>query len=532
MRQRVSGVFGRLQRTFGSLTTGQKMTAIIGSAALLVGGVLLFRWAAAPTYSPLFNELAPADASAIVDQLETDGTPYELTDGGSTILVPRDQVYDTRIGLSGEGLPAGDTTGYALLDDQDLSTSQFQEQTDYKRAMEGELANTIEALDGVATSVVHLAIPQEEIFADEQKPTTASVLVETTPGATLDPDQVQAVVHLVASSVEGLEPDQVTVADASGTVLSAPDGSLAAVGDARSQQVQDFEQRMSTSVQSMLDRVLGAGNTAVQVTADLNFDRTVTHTTRYFSDPESLPLAATTTTEEYTAPGGDGAGGVVGPDGQLDPGAAEVDGETSYRKESTTSDNAVGKTEEDREAAPGEVDSLHVAVVLDTQSLGAIEARDVEDMVASGLGINDRRGDTVEVSVMPFDRTAEEAAAEELAAAKAAEEKADLMSQLRTAALVLLVALLLLGAWLRGRKRRKARDQATTYVVEQLRRDAVERAEPPALEPSAALALESAPAPSTLPNTTAAARDEIAAMVERQPEEVAQLLRGWLVDHG
>jgi flagellar M-ring protein FliF len=535
MRNQVTGALARLQRTFASFTAGQKVTAVLGAAALLFAAVLTFQWASAPSYVPLFNNLAPADASAIVDQLESEGTAYELTDGGATILVPNEVVYDARIRLSGEGLPADDTSGYALLDDQGLDTSQFQEQTDFKRAMEGELADTIEALDGVDTAVVHLAMPQKEIFADEQEPTTASVLLGNQPGFTMAPEQVQAVVHLVSSSIEGLEPDNVTVADATGQVLSAPGDSFSAAADSQAQQVEAFEQRTSDSVQQMLDQVVGTGNSTVQVTAQLNFDKTVTNTTRYFADPETPPLAETSTTETYTAPGQTGPGGVVGPDGALDPtaGAAAGDGDTSYKKKSLTADNGVNKSVEQREAAPGSVGSLHVAIVMDTQAIGGIQADSVADLVSSGLGIDPKRGDTVEVQAMPFDRSAEEAAAAEIAAADAADQKAEMMSMARTGAVALLVLLLLVGAWLRNRKRTKARKEATTYVVEQLRQQSADRTERPALDAptAAAAALASAPTAPAMPDTSAVVRDEIAALVERQPEEVAQLLRGWLVDH-
>ena len=185
MRQQITGRLQSLQRTFGTFTAGQKAVAVVGSLALLLAGVMVFRWASTPSYSPLFTNIAPADASAVIDQLESSGTPYQLTDGGGTILVPRDQVYDARIQLSGEGLPSQGSEGYGLLDGQSLSTSQFQEQTSYKRAIEGELEKTIEALDSVQTAVVHVAMPQEKLFQSEQEPTTASVLLQTRPGATL-----------------------------------------------------------------------------------------------------------------------------------------------------------------------------------------------------------------------------------------------------------------------------------------------------------------------------------------------------------
>ena len=532
MRDQITGRFQAMQRTFAAFTTGQKTVAVVGGIAILFAGFFVFRWASTPSYAPLFTNVAAADASAIVEELDASGTPYQLSDGGATILVPRSEVYDTRIRLSGEGLPSEGSSGYDILDKQDLSTSQFQEETGYKRAMEGELQRTIEALDAVDTAVVHLALPQQELFAEEQKPTTASVLVETRPGSTLAPEQVQAVIHLVASSVEGLDPKQVTVADSTGKVLSTSGDGFDTAADTRSQQVKAFEDKMTTSVQGMLDKVLGAGNTAVQVTADLNFDKTVTNTKRYFTDPEAVPLSDTTLTETYTAPGAPGVGGVVGPDGRLDPtaGGKRGDDPTNYRKEQRTSDNAVGETVEQREAAPGSVDSLHVGIVVDETAAGNVTPAQIESLVTSGMGIDTARGDTVEVTSMPFDRTAEQAAAKALAAEKSAEDRAALMSLLKTAALVLVVAGLFLAAWMRNRRRARIRDEAASYVVEQIRRrDALDQAQVLPITPAAPV-LELDPAIVDQANLRAAARDEISAMVERQPEEVAQLLRGWLVD--
>jgi flagellar M-ring protein FliF len=296
--------------------------------------------------------------------------------------------------------------------------------------------------------------------------------------------------------------------------------------------VKAFEQRVSGSVQAMLDKVLGAGNTAVTVTADLNFDKTVTNTKRYFTDPDAVPLSDTTLTETYTAPGTPGVGGVVGPDGQLDPNADNPPGDaTNYRKEQRTADNAVGETVEQREAAPGSVDSLHVGIVVDEEAAGSVTPAEIESLVTSGLGIDAARGDTVMVSAMPFDRSAEEAAAKALDAAKSAEDREALMDMLKTAALLLVVLALFAGAWMRSRKKARAREEATSYMVEQLRRrEALDQTQVVPLPAAAAPMLELDPAMVDQANLRAAARDEIAAMVERQPDEVAQLLRGWLVD--
>ena len=530
MKDNLTRSLGRVQRTFAAFTPGQKVVAIIGTGALLLAGFLVFRWVAAPSYAPLFSNLASSDASAIIQQLDSQGVSYKLSNGGNTIMVPQDQVYSTRIQLSGEGLPSASDSGYSILDNQSLSTSQFQEQTSFKRAMEGELANTIEAIDGVDAAVVHLAMPQKQVFSDQQDPTTASVLVKTAPGSTMAPEQVQAIVNLVASSIDGLKADNVTVADSTGKVLSVPGGSEAGSASTQNQQVVDFQNRLDGQVQSMLDRVLGPGNSAVQVTANLSFDKTVSDTTRYFGNAD-MALSATESKEvlKNGTPPGVGSGGVVGPDGQMDPGATGTTGPgSSYEKTDKTSDNAVNNTVEHREAAPGGVNSLHVGVVLDTRALKGIDPAVVQNLIGSALGIDPSRGDTIDVSSMPFDRTVEQSAAAELAASQKAEKKAQTMTMARNGGLIVLVMLVVLVAWIQARRRAKARVEATDYVVEQLRRDAAERAAQAELEPPAAmLALEAAEA-----DHANEMRDEIAALVERQPEDVAALLRGWLVERG
>jgi flagellar M-ring protein FliF len=490
---------------------------------------MVFRWAAAPTYAPLFSNLAPADASAIVDQLSSTGVPYEIGAGGGTIMVPSDQVYDTRIALSGEGLPgSSDEGGYHLLDGQSISTSQFQEQTSFKRAMEGELESTIEAIDGVDTAVVHLAIPPKEVFAEEQAPTTASVLVDT--GATtLEQGQVQAIVNLVSSSIDGLETDKVTVADSTGRVLTVPSGGAAGAAQAQTQQVADFEAQRTAQVQAILDRVFGPGNATAQVTAELNFDQQVTDSVRYFNRAKT-PLSSSTS--EETLRGADaatagGATGVVGPEGNVEPSAGAGAAGSTYTKKDGTSDMALDQERQHVEAAPGAVDALHVGAVIDTQALKGADLTLLQNNISAALGLDTKQGDSIDLTSMAFDRTAQDAAAQEIEAAQAADKKAATMALARNGGLVLLVIIMALVAWLQARRRAKARAEATSYVVEQLRREAVERQ-------NAQAALESMQAPLALEGNQAHGsdqiREEIAALVERQPEDVAALLRGWLVE--
>jgi flagellar M-ring protein FliF len=531
MKDNLTRTLSRYRQIFSDFTTGQKAVALVGTAALLLGGFLVFRWASAPTYAPLYSSLSGEDASAVVDELDKEGVKYQLSNGGTTVMVPQSDVYSARIALSGKGLPASDDGGYSLLDNQSLSTSEFQEQTSFKRAMEGELSKTIEAINGVDTAVVHLAIPEKQVFTDAQTPATASVLVKTRVGTTLSDDQVQAIVHLVASSIDGLDPKNVTVADSTGKVLTLQDDTAAGAASTRLQQVNEFQNQMQSNVQAVLDKVVGPGHSTVNLTADLDFDQTTTKTKKYSYNPKVVPLSQSEQTEKYNGPGSSAssaAGGVVGPDGQMDTtSTAGGSGTSTYENGKKTQDNAVDTTEEVRIAAPGGVKSLHVGVVLDAAAIGTVQPQDIRNVIAAATGINTGRGDTIDVSSMPFDHSAEQANAKELAQAEAAQKSAQRMKLYRNGGLAAVVALMVLLAWLRARRRTKAREQATSYVVEQLRAEAAARAE--AQELAAAQLLGELEPPAG-PNPADEIREELNALVERQPDDVAALLRGWLVE--
>lgn len=527
MRDKLTTTLGRARATFATFTTGQKAVAVVGTAALLIAAVMVFRWASTPSYAPLYSDLSGADASAVIEELEAQGIPYEITGGGGTVMVPRSEVYETRIALSGQGLPATSEGGYSLLDEQGLSTSEFKEETDFKRAVEGELAAAIETIEGVETAVVNLAIPEKEVFADEQEPAKASVLIDAAHGTTLGDEQVQAIVHHVAYGVDGLDPKNVTVNDTTGAVLTQPgDESGAGIGGERSEQVQEFQDAMQADIQAVLDRVLGPGNSTATVTADLDFDKAVIESREYTVNEDVPPLSESNSSEVYNGPAGTGAGpgGTVGPDGQMDPDAGGTGTDSSYENTTETRDNPVNETVEHRETAPGSVNSIHAGVVLDETAAAAIDPDQVEDWLRAAVGFDRERGDTYDVTVMPFDRSAEEAAAAEIAAAKAADEAAAEKRMWRNVAIGAGIALMVLLAWFQSRRRARARQEATTYIVEQLRADQAARTpiEAPAPAVAALEAVEEAEDDKV--------RDDLLALVDKQPEDVAALLRGWLVD--
>ena len=279
-------------------------------------------------------------------------------------------------------------------------------------------------------------------------------------------------VHLVAASIDGMDPEKVTVADSTGKLLSTSDSIGGAVASSRDQYVTNFQNEKAAQVQALLDRVLGPGNSTVQVTADLNFDKTTTELRKYTpADPNGLTLSTSKNSEDYTGPAGTAAaaGGVVGPDGQMDTTTTGGTAGSSYKKASETSDNALNTETQQIESAPGAINSLHIGVALDRTAAANNDPAAIEKMITAALGINTKRGDTVFVQPLPFDRTRRRRQPPRTPRPEAAAAaKADRMNMFRNISIAVLVLLGLLAAWIRGRRKAKQRKEATTYVVEQL----------------------------------------------------------------
>lgn len=525
MPAQVQDAWGRVTGVVRGLTLAQRTFALIAVAALVLGAVALTSWMSKPTLVPLFSGLSGSDASAVVDQLTSAGVAYELTDGGGTVLVPAAAVYEQRVRLAAAGLPADtDGAGYSLLDEMPMTASEFQQETTYQRALEGELSRTVAAIDGVEAATVRLAIPEETVFVAQTADPTASVFVRTRPGVRLTTDQVQAVTHLVSAGVDGMEPTDVAVVDAAGTVLSAVGtGAGSALSDSRTA---DHEARVAGAVQAMLDRLVGAGHATVTVNAVLDLSEVERTTEQFSATPDTPPLASSTTTEEYTGAGATGATGVLGPDG----GATDVEGgEGTYNATSTDVTNAVNKSTEIVRAAPGALQQQSVSVLVDQQAAGGLNMADLEAAVAAAAGIDTERGDTLSVQRMQFDTTSAQAAQDALAAAdeqQAAAARQDLLRQAVIAgAIVLLVVVVLVVVGPRSRRARRealdlgALDAARQAAVPLGQLDGPDLATMPVLPPS--------PVP-VAPDGSAVRRAEIAALVDEQPEQVAELLRGWM----
>lgn len=503
-------------------TPGQKAITILGVVGVVLAGMWFMRWAGATEYAALYTDLDSEDAGEVVDALESQGVDHRLEDGGRTVLVPRKDVYRIRVDLSAQGLPSGGSDSYALLDQGGITKDEFSKRVDYQRALQGELARTIEEIDSIRAADVKLTIPQDRVFVggDEDRP-TAAVLVDTGT-TTLPGETVQAIVHLVSSSVADMSPDDVTVADAQGNVLAAPGraGDLA-LGE-QNEQRSRFEESLATSLKNLITTSLGPNRAAVTVSADLDFGETKTTTTR-FEQPNDIqvPVSETTKTETYTGPGS-GAAGVLGPDGTP---LATGDQPVDYSNTQAERDFALDRIEETRNEAPGAVERLSVSVLLDSEAVDAGDVQLWEDALAAAAGIDPARGDQLQVQRVAFDQEAREAAAEQLGAASAARSQTQLLDIVRTVVTLLIVGLVLFLAW-RAIKRAEANRVPLRVPLDLRELEAGELALPAA----AADAPHAVPPPRVLEPSPIPAEAEVAALIESQPEEVAQTLRSWLAD--
>ena len=543
MANQLSVISYRARRTLAGFTSGQIAVVVLVTVALAVAGIFWTKLSASP-YSPLFSNLSGQDASAIVDQLNTDGTPYQLSDGGSTILVPQDKVYTERLKMSGQNLPSSDQNGYTLLNNQGITTSQFMQQVTYQRALEGELAKTIQSISGVQAASVHLALPKQDAYTTDTSPTTASVMVTLKSGGQLSNDQVQAIENLVASSVPQLTTDHVTLTDSHGRLYSGSGGAFAGSSNAQMQATNDVEAALSQKAQSMLDPVAGLGNAVVAVTAALDFDQRVTKTQTVLKDPV-VPVSSATSTETYTG-NGNVPGGVVGAatGGTTATGTAK----NQYNKTTQQITNTVGSIIEDRTGAPGAITRLTVAVMLNQATAGKLDKTAISSMIANAVGLQVSRGDTIDVQTLPFNTSTQDAAKAEAEAAASDASKAGMFDIARKVGVAILVLLVLGLAFLSSR--RQEREELDDEWLKAL------GPAPFGMDVSVGVpvgaragmdSLDGGPGLLSLDpaeggrlaigadvdadvRRRALEKQEVGDLVSRQPDQVAQLMRGWLAD--
>ena len=276
---------------FSRLPRSRQIGLIVGVAAIVAASVLVLLWSQEPTFDTLYSNLDDKDAGEVVEALKTEGVEYKLDDKDGSILVPASRVHETRIKMAVLGLPRGGGAGFELLDQSTsgFGVSQFMEKARYNRALEGELARSIASIDSVHSARVHLAIPKQTVFVREQEKPTASVVVNLVHGMSLDQKQVDAIVHLVASSIPSLTPETVTVVDQSGRLLSTKEKSPEMeLNDRQFAYTRRLEKTYMERIEHILTPIVGAGGVRAQVVADVDY--TMSEQTQELYNP-GIPLS-------------------------------------------------------------------------------------------------------------------------------------------------------------------------------------------------------------------------------------------------
>jgi flagellar M-ring protein FliF len=354
-------------------------------------------------YEPLYTQLSDKDAGAIVAKLEEEGTPYRLEDNGGTILVPTEVKYNTRLKLAEQNLPQGESGFELFRTSTNFGETQTDKKVKYLEALQGELARTIQRLDKVKAAKVNLALPEKSLFSDQEEPAKASVVINTEPGQSLSPQEVQAVTNLVANSVERLKPENVVIVDQYGTLLSdaLPSSSMAASSQLQMQLAlkKEYEKEKQIAIQTMLDKTLGVDNAVVRVNAEINFNDREERTETYGHNPDGPFVRSEEVIKESgTSPAANAAPGT---DSNI-PQYTETGTSTgSYDKSQTSRNYEIDKTETVTRYAPGEVkyDYLTISVLVNnaaTQNLklGSSEAdkiNTIRNIVATASGLRENR---------------------------------------------------------------------------------------------------------------------------------------------
>ena len=539
-------------KRFTSLPASQLASIVIAIAT--VAGFLIgaWIWLQTPDYRVLFSNLGDRDGGAVVAALAQMNVPYKYNEGGSAILVPSNLVYDTRMKLSAQNLPKGGTVGFELLDQQKFGTTQLQEQVNFQRGLEGELAKSIQSVSAVQTARVHLAIPKPTIFLREHQKPTASVLVTLFPGKVLDAAQVQGIVHLVSSSVPELADQSVSIVDGSGNLLSRP-ADVNGLDPGKLAYVHEVEQNAQRRVAAILEPIVGPGNAKVEINADIDFSQTERTAETYAPNggPEKAAMRSQQNTESSNTNGTPTPGGVPGAQANTPtnagaaatPNATANNGTTSSATKKDTSTNyELDRTVETRRLPTGTIKRLTAAIVVNhrlvppkpadgkaegkadgkadpkkdavrvatSEPLKKEEIDQITALARQAMGFDEARGDSLNVVNTPFTQ-AESLAATEVPMWKDPDNLATAKEIGKNAAFGLVAAYLLFGV-LRPAIRRLSTplvDTTTTTPTPLLATDAEAEPAVPALA-----------YPEHLARARQLARDD--------PKALAGLVRNWV----
>jgi flagellar M-ring protein FliF len=504
-------------RNLLDLPARTKGVLAVSTVAILAILVLLLKVATAPSYSVLSSGLDPAQTGKITAALDSQGITYKLENNGTQLAVDKAQLAKARIALAGAGVAvsgSGSQPGYELLDKTKLGSSQFQQQVTYQRALEGEIARTIDGVEGVSGATVQLVLPQDTLFASEQSPATAAVMLQNT-ADTLMPGAVRGIAQMTASSVKGLSPSKVTITDGSGQLLwpqgdSAGDGGVAATKQAAQAA---YSRQLESTLNALLSSTLGPGKAQVQVNADLNVDKTSLKSLTYAK--KGVPLKTTSDVEKLKGTGST-SGGTAGTGSNVPTysnSASTGSGNSNYNHTSKSTDWGVDKTIKTQDVAPGAINKLSVALLVD-KSVPAATVASLQKTIAAAAGLNTTRGDTISMTQMAFAKTS---------TPKTGPVPVTMLGPLKWAGLGL-AALIFLFFMTRALRRREAESLGTPAWLKEIE-EPITLAQ---LERTTADHPVAPPAAGLPPRVPDASLHQLDQLMEREPERVAAQVKQWM----
>ncbi|HDN2512902.1 MULTISPECIES: flagellar basal-body MS-ring/collar protein FliF [Providencia] len=495
---------GEAKKGFASMVdrikADPKIPLMIAAAAAIAIIVALLLWLRSPDYRVLLSNLSAKDGGDIVGQLTQMNVPYQIADNGSAILVPADKVHELRLKLAQSGLPKGGNTGFELLDKEQFGISQFSEQINYQRALEGELSRTIESLSPVQSARVHLAIPKPTLFVREQKLPTASVTVGLLPGRMLDEGQISAIVHMVSSSVTGLTATNVIIVDQAGRLLTNNDNSQQSANSAQIKMTKEMESHLKQRIEDILSPLVGRANIHAQVTAQMDFSK-VEQTSEEYKPNQAANSAAIRSRQNSQSMQNNngGTGGVPGalsnqpvsaPTAPIETNKDNKDAQQTTNNRNNTTNSQSDETtnyEVDRKISHtqrqiGVVDRLSVAVIVNYHSqegengaemkpLPPEMMQQIEALTREAMGYSTARGDSLNITNSLFTNDTPVEVEPSLL------ESPQFIAQLLDYGKILLIALIawfmwrfgIKPQWVKYRKTQQAQTDAEMFVATQMK---------------------------------------------------------------
>jgi len=514
---------------WGKLTKRQHYMAV-GGVAILLAAILAagFSVGSKPDMVPLFTNMETKDAGEVAAKLKESKVSYEVqeTKQGTTIMVPSADVHEARLSLATDGLPRGNK-GFEIFDDSKLGVTEFQNKVNYLQALQGELTRTIEQIAAVEKARVHIVLPEDSLYKKNEKPATASIMLKLRPNMELNKKEIKGIVNLASRSIQGLLPENITVVDETGKILNDPDENDDNVSIKTMTQLdmtRKVQERMQKDVQTMLDQAIGVGNAYVRVNVELDFDQRQTDTQTYTPvvDDSGIIRSEQTINESYNGTS-NAPGGPAGVQSNV-PGYVAQNNNTNanYAKKESTKNYEINEAKEKTVASPGSVKKVNIAVLVN-EDITQAQQDSIQRSVASAVGIDTNRGDTVSVEPLPFST---EAADRKAAEEQAAKDAANLRILLIVAAILLLVGGVAGYLYWRRRKRMEA-EQAAAEEAERLAELERLRAE----EERAAMLENGKLEPEELTQEEQehlSERQSIEELIRNKPAEMAMLVKTWL----